>query len=181
MSFTEETHTDRKVASGPQMNTLYSDPDFLAPDPECVNEKVNTGNVIFNWGGVKIAKISGEVVVKFGSHVTISEAKNMVFVKKNTENVPVPKVFACYSYGPIHRDTDDYGSLYDTYIFMSFVEGQCLDRVWESYDETTKNRIASQLKGYFHELRNIDNDNYIGSVDLGPVTDPILESHHMKG
>ena len=78
--------------------------------------------------GVKIAKISGEVVVKFGSHVTISEAKNMVFVKKNTENVPVPKVFACYSYGPIHRDTDDYGSLYDTYIFMSFVEGQCLDR-----------------------------------------------------
>lgn len=181
MSFTKETHTDRKVASGLQMNTLYSDPDFLAPDPECVNEKVNTGNVIFNWGGVKIAKISGEVVVKFGSHVTISEAKNMVFVKKNTENVPVPKVFACYSYGPIHRDTDDYGSLYDTYIFMSFVEGQCLDRVWESYDETMKNRIASQLKGYFHKLRNIDSDNYIGLVDLGPVTDPILESHHMKG
>lgn len=96
MSFTEETHTDRKVASGPQMNTLYSDPDFLAPDPECVNEKVNTGNVIFNWGGVKIAKISSEVVVKFGSHVTISEAKNMVFVKKK-----IQKMYLCQKFSPV--------------------------------------------------------------------------------
>ena len=181
MSCTEERDIGRKVASGPQINTLYSTSDFSAPNPECVRGKVNTRNIIFNWGGVKIAKISPEVVVKFGSHVTINEAKNMVFVGKHTCNVPVPKIFACYSYCPICRDLDDYGSLYDTYIFMSFVGGQCLDEVWESYDETTKSRVTSQLKGHFHELRNINNSNYIGSVDLGPVTDPILESYHTKG
>lgn len=176
-----EGGTDRKVASGPQMHTLYSVPDFSAPSPECVNKKSNAENVIFNWGGVKILKVSPGVVVKFGSHVTVNEARNMIFVEQNTENVPVPKVFACYTHGPICRDVDDFGSLYDTYIFMSFVEGESLDKVWELCDETAKSRITSQLKGYFYELRCIDNGNYIGSADLGPVTDPILETHHTKG
>lgn len=111
----------------------------------------------------------------------------MIFVKRNTENVPVPKVFACYTYGPIDRDVLDYGSLYDTYIFMGFVEGRSLDyMVWDSYDATTKRRIAGQLKGYLSELRSIGNNgngngNYIGSADFGPVMDPILETHHVKG
>lgn len=80
----------------------------------------------------------------------------MLFVGENTDTVPVPKTFACYVYGPICRDIHDYGSLYDTYIFMRFVESQSLDYVWESYDETTKNRVSVQLKEYFDGLRNID-------------------------
>lgn len=65
---------------------------------------------------------------------------------------------------------------------MSFVEGQSLDKAWESYDEATKNHITNQLKGYFYELRKISNGhNYIGSVDFGPVADPILDSYHIKG
>lgn len=150
-------------------------------------QKVNAGNTIFSWGGVEIAQLFPGIVVKFGSHVSIREAKNMIFVKRNTENVPVPKVFACYTYGPIDRDVLDYGSLYDTYIFMGFVEGRSLDyMVWDSYDATTKRRIAGQLKGYLSELRSIGNNgngngNYIGSADFGPVMDPILETHHVKG
>ena len=48
--------------------------------------------------GVKIAKISGEVVVKFGSHVTISEAKNMVFVKKKKK---IQKMYLCQKFSPV--------------------------------------------------------------------------------
>jgi hypothetical protein len=69
---------------------------------------------------VNIAKISPEVVVKFGSHVAVGEAKSMMFVEQNTETIPVPKDLACYFFGPMHRDTEDYGSLIDIYIFMSF-------------------------------------------------------------
>lgn len=181
MSRAEEREGGQKVAPEPQVNTVYSTSSFSAPHPGCVAESFNAENLIFNWGGVKILKISPEVVVKFGPHVTINEAKNMIFVENNTSNIPVPKVFACYSNGPICRDAEDYGSLYDTYIVMSFIGGQRLDKIWESYDETTKSHVTSQLRGHFNELRNIDSSTYIGSVDFGPVTDPILESHHTKG
>lgn len=64
---------------------------------------------------------------------------------------------------------------------MSFVEGQSLDKTWESYDEDTKAHVANQLKEYLRELQQISNGNYIGSVDSDPVTDPILESYHVNG
>ncbi|KNG88824.1 hypothetical protein ANOM_002478 [Aspergillus nomiae NRRL 13137] len=120
----EEKQTAHLEDSGPQVNILCSVPGFVAPDPDSVNEKVTPSNTIMNWGGVKIAKIFPDIVVKFGSHVTFTEAQNMIFVKQNTETMPVPKIFACYTYGPIQRDIGDYGSLFDTYIFMSYVEGQ---------------------------------------------------------
>ncbi|KAL4786038.1 hypothetical protein BJX76DRAFT_139908 [Aspergillus varians] len=47
-----------------------------------------------------------------------------------------------------------------------------------------KNRVTNQLKGYLSELRQISSHshgNYIGSVDGGPVTDPILEAYRFKG
>ena len=37
----------------------------------------------------------------------------MVHIAQNT-TVPVPNVSAYYTYDPIDRDADDYGSLYDT-------------------------------------------------------------------
>ncbi|GKZ22967.1 hypothetical protein AbraIFM66951_001488 [Aspergillus brasiliensis] len=178
---TEEKPDALSGDSGPQVNLLYSAPGFAVPDPESINTMVNNSNTIFDWGGVKIAKISPEVAVKFGSHVTLGEAKSMMFVDQNTETVPVPKIFAYYSYGPIDRDIGDFGSLYDYYIFMSFVERQSLDKTWETYDGDTKGRIANQLKGYFNELRRIDHSNYIGSVGRGPVADPILEDAKTKG
>jgi hypothetical protein len=181
MDGTEEKQLTHSADCGPKVNILCSVPGFAVPHPDSVNEKVNSSNTIFNWGGVKIAKISPEVVVKFGSHVTLSEAKSMIFVEENTKTIPVPKIFACYSYGPIQRDIGDHGSLFDTYIFMSFVEGQSLDKAWETYDSITKNQVTNQLKGYLRELRQISHRSYIGSVDFGPVTDPILESHHVKG
>ncbi|PLB47575.1 kinase-like protein [Aspergillus steynii IBT 23096] len=166
---------------GPRMNIMFSAPDFTVPSPDSVNEMVTNDNTIFHWGGVRIARISPEMVVKFGSHVTLAEAKNMMFVKQNTETLPVPNVFAYYTYGPIDRDVLDYGSLFDTYMFMSYVEGQSLDKAWETYDEETKFHVTNQLKGYIRELRSIPSGNYIGSADSGPVTDPILEAYHNKG
>lgn len=141
MAMTEDPITD----DAPQIDVVLSTPDFSILDPDAVKDAANDENIIFNWGGVKIVKLSPDMVVKYGSHVTVVEAKSMAFVSEKT-TVPVPKVFACYSYGPIQRDVDDYGSLFDTYIFMSYVEGQTLDTVWESYDETTKRGIADPTK-----------------------------------
>ncbi|RAQ70287.1 hypothetical protein COH20_001065 [Aspergillus flavus] len=178
---TEDQQTSTlPVNSGPRVNLLYSVPGFAAPDPDSIKRTVTSENTIFSWGSVEIARISADIVEKFGFHVTLSEAKNMIFVKQNTESLPIPKVLAYYTYGPMSRDMDDYGSLFDIYIFMDYVEGQSLDKVWGAYDETTKSYIASQLKEYLCQLRQISHRNYIGSADLGPVTDPILERRHNK-
>lgn len=67
----------------------------------------------------------------------------MIYMARNTESVPVPKVYVYYTYGPINRDIGDYGSLFDIYIFMSLVNGQKLDAAWNSYDKTTKTRISN--------------------------------------
>lgn len=64
---------------------------------------------------------------------------------------------------------------------MSNVEGQRLDKVWDTYDSVTKSRIAGHLKGYLDELRQIEHRNYIGSVDRGPLRDPILGDFEYKG
>lgn len=68
-------------------------------------------------------KIAPQVVVKFGAYATVHEAKNMIYVAWKT-TIPVATVFACYTYGPIDRDIEDHCSLFDTYIYMSFVDGK---------------------------------------------------------
>lgn len=136
---------------------------------------------MLNPGGVTILRLSPKMVVKYGSHVTITEAQSMMFVAEHTKSIPVPKVFAYCTHGPLNRDIDDYGSLFDTYIFMSLVEGQTLDLAWDSYNELTKTDIANQLKTYMDELREIRSEPYIGSVNNGPVRDQIFDNFHVKG
>ena len=164
-----------------QLKIHFSAPAFTVPTLDDINKKYNEGGKIHEWAGVKIVRLSPTLVVKFGSRVAVAEAKNMRFVLQHSQNIPVPEVFAYCTYGPISRDVDDYGSLFDTYIFMSYVDGQTLDIAWESYDNEAKARVSSQLKKYLDDLRSINEASYIGSSDYGPVLDPILASYSFQG
>lgn len=62
---------------------------------------------MLNSGGVVVLRLSPEVVVKYGPHVTINEAQSMIFVAEHTKSIPIPKVFACCTHGPLNRDIDD--------------------------------------------------------------------------
>lgn len=165
----------------PRWEVLYSAPGFSPPVPETINDRANEKSNMLNPGGVTVLRLSPDMVVKYGPHVTITEAQSMMFVAAHTKAIPIPKIFAYCTYGPHNRDIEDCGSLYDTYIFMTLVEGQTLALAWDSYDELTKTHIANQLKTYMDELREIRSEPYIGSVNKGPVKDPILDSFHVKG
>ena len=169
-----------ELSSEPLLNVQYSEPGFGLPHPDIVNQFCRDQRNLIFCQGVIIVKISPEVVVKFGAHVNIIEAKTMIHVAQNTR-VPVPKVFAYYTYGPIDRDAGDYGGLYDAYIFMSFIAGETLYTAWDSFDVSTKSRISRQLANYIEEIRNIGNVDYIGSIDHGPVTDRSLATSLDKG
>jgi aminoglycoside phosphotransferase (APT) family kinase protein len=114
------------------------------------------------------------MLVKYGTHASLIEAKNMLYVAERT-SIPVPRLFAAYAYRPLDRDVEDFGSVYDTYIFMEFIEGEDLEKSWGRHTSTEKQMISTDLKRYMTELRSLPAANYIGSVHGGPVTDIILE------
>ncbi|KAJ5797005.1 uncharacterized protein N7518_005545 [Penicillium psychrosexuale] len=164
----------------PQLNVHYSAPGFCLPHPDTVSEfRRDKSNLVF-CHGVAIVKISPEVVVKIGPHINFIEAKNMTYVAENT-GVPVPKVFACYTYGPIDRDPDDYRGVYDTYIFMTYITGETLQVAWDGLDVSAKCQITRQLTTYIQEIRNLESAGYIGSLEHGHVTDHSLSTSDDKG
>lgn len=114
------------------------------------------------------------MLVKVGAHASLIEAKTMLYVAEKT-SIPVPKLYAAYAYGPIDRSAEKYGSVYDIYIFMEFIEGEDLQKSWEKLSDLEKEKISVDLKQYIAELRAIPSAGYIGSVHNGPVTDVILE------
>ncbi|KAJ5251114.1 hypothetical protein N7489_001524 [Penicillium chrysogenum] len=166
--------------SKPHLDVHYTAPGFCPPHPDTVDQLCEDRSNLIFCHGVVIVKISPEVAVKFGPHINIIEAKNMIYVAQNT-GVPVPKVFAYYTYGPIDRDPDDFGGLYDTYIFMSYVAGETLYEAWNSLSVSTKSHISRQLASCVQEIRDIEPTRYIGSIDRGPVTDCCLATSIDKG
>jgi hypothetical protein len=161
----------------PQISIEYLTEGFSAPTPE---EITRTEERIFMLGSVIIGKLSPTMVVKYGTGASVAEAMAMVHVAKHT-SIPIPKVYACYRYGPIDRDLGDYGSLYDTYMFMDFIPGQSLDKVWDTLDDITKTQITNELKEYLKELRSLQGDGYIGTLGKGPCSDWILETSSYRG
>ncbi|KAJ5457288.1 hypothetical protein N7530_012562 [Penicillium desertorum] len=164
----------------PHLDVHYTAPGFCPPHPDTVDQLCEDRSNLVFCQGVTIVKISPEVAVKFGPHINIIEAKNMIYVAQNT-GVPVPKVFAYYTYGPIDRDPDDFGGLYDNYIFMSYVAGETLYEAWNSFSVSTKSHVSRQLASYVQEIRNMEPAGYIGSIDRGPVTDRCLATSLDKG
>ncbi|RDI83055.1 hypothetical protein Vi05172_g6958 [Venturia inaequalis] len=160
------------MPSSPQINVLY-----LAPGQEIISpEQFRASNpeMLANVAGAQIAKLSPSTLVKYGTHASLIEAKNMLYVAERT-SVPVPRLFSAYAYGPLDRDVDDFGSVYDTYIFMEFIEGEDLAKSWGKCTSAEKQMISKDLKKHLTELRSLPAAGYIGSVHDGPVTDIILE------
>lgn len=77
-------------------------------------------------GGVNIVRISVNAVVKYGYDVKLWEARNMIFVAKNT-TIRLPQVFdAWVEYGD--GNFDDETSM--CFIVMSYIDGLLLVEAW---------------------------------------------------
>jgi hypothetical protein len=98
----------------------------------------------------------------------------MPYVAERT-SIPFPRLFAVIAYGPLDRDVDDFGSVYDTYIFMELIEDDDLGKSWRKHTSIEKQMISADLKKHMMELRSFPVADYIGSVHEEPVTDVILE------
>lgn len=165
-----------------QISVKFLSPGFKLTHPKSIDEKRGSSKFLHMRDNQVVIKLSPTLVVKCGTGATEAEAKAMLLISEKAPTVPVPKVLAYYTYGPVDKKVNGIRrSLFETFIFMSYVEGERLEVAWEAYDETTKCRVADQLKTYLCDLRGINGGKYIGSVNQGPLKDRILFDSFKKG
>lgn len=115
--------------------------------------------------GYKLSPFSGAywlnpyTVVKTGDITHMAEADTMKFVLANT-SIPVPQVHNAY--------VDDQTG--EVVIIMDFIEGESLDKVWETYSDSDRASVLSQLREYVSQLRQFKS-SFVGSFDGSPCYD----------
>ena len=110
--------------------------------------------------GFRVAHISPNLMVKWGSHVKLEEAGNLEYVRNNT-SVPVPKVHCAFT----RRGC--------TYIVMDYIPGQTLWLWWQAASAKSKESVRRQLRGYMSKLRSVPNpmSGQVGGLKGGPIYD----------
>ncbi|RPA79512.1 kinase-like protein [Ascobolus immersus RN42] len=130
-----------------EQGSFYSDfigPPSLIADPEVIKE-----SLVLKPGVVQYY----DLVIKFGSNITMAEAEAMKYVSENT-TIPVPAVESAY----IDKGIG--------YILMSYIEGDALSAIWDTLDQSQKESIVMELKGYIQQLRMLKPKQYfIGPYD----------------
>ncbi|KAF3287394.1 hypothetical protein TWF970_007118 [Orbilia oligospora] len=99
-------------------------------------------NLLPDIGTVK--KNDDNTILKVGSY-RLSEAATMQYIAENT-TIPVPKVYGSYKDEKTQK----------THLVMEYIEGDCLEDVWEDFGLEKKEDIISQLKRILDELRSLE-------------------------
>jgi aminoglycoside phosphotransferase (APT) family kinase protein len=109
----------------------------------------------------RVLLLPPNLVLKFGRHVSLSEAHTLEFVSKNSR-IPVPRVITAYESESGYR-----------YILMSRIRGVPLSSVLSEFSEEKQRNILRQLRNYINELRALrpPEPGYVGAVDLTPLHD----------
>ncbi|KAJ5343191.1 hypothetical protein MYU51_002479 [Penicillium brevicompactum] len=108
---------------------------------------------LHSLGNRTVVRVGNNLVVKSG-RIRPHEASTLRFIAAKTK-IPVPKVH------DVHWEDDKIVA-----IVMDYMPGQRLDDAWETLNPDQKLSIASELKGYMDQLRELKGD-YIGAIDRG--------------
>ena len=111
----------------------------------------------------QVFRLDEKTVVKTGDDVRIAEAATLRLVREKT-SVPVPKILDAY----VHAENNH------VYIIMEYIDGRPLDEEWDSYDDSQKQNVQSQLRKYLDEIRQIPG-SFVGSVDGSECRDPLFD------
>ncbi|PVH95055.1 phosphotransferase family protein [Periconia macrospinosa] len=112
------------------------------------------------------------LIVKFGSHVSVTEAINLWAIRRIFQNaIPVPEVYGW-------RVRERQGKSPEVYIYMQLVQGLRLDQQWPELSTTDKYAICSDLRAMVSRLRGLRDSELqqvIGSIYHGLASDRCLQ------
>ncbi|KAF2138401.1 uncharacterized protein K452DRAFT_234699 [Aplosporella prunicola CBS 121167] len=106
-------------------------------------EILQKGTTISQSGGKTIVLLENGIVVKHGLYMDCNEAHIMKYVQRISDNVPLPRPLGALSIG------------LRTYIFMTFIKGNPLDKSWSSLSGEHKHSIQNQLSAILEKLRSL--------------------------
>lgn len=136
----------------------FNNENIMAIEKSRLIQALDAAPKIWENGGVKVARVAEDVVVKYGPEVKIWEANNMRFVAQHT-TVRLPTVLDAW--------VDSRGDEEDIcYIVMTYIEGLLLDEVWPGLSDRDSRDIQQQLYGFIQELRGLKAD-YPGPIGGG--------------
>ncbi|KOS47034.1 hypothetical protein ACN38_g1999 [Penicillium nordicum] len=109
------------------------------------------------------------LVVKWGVLVNIHEAQSTYAVYHLLNGrVPVPEIFGWRTDGG------------EKFIYMQYVQGQTLEKAWDSLQLTDRDTIARELRTICDNLRQLEQDHsdkFIGNVMRKSIYDRVFASH----
>lgn len=111
--------------------------------------------------GSGIIQISPSTVVKFGRHVSMSEAETMDLLARKVPHVPIPKLKNAYAIAGVG------------YIVMEYSRGNLLGDCWSSMRPVQRQVVATQLQQYVSSWRRIRGP-YFGTVNGGPCKERLF-------
>jgi hypothetical protein len=89
------------------------------------------------------------LIVKFGSHISITEAINLWAIRRVFQDViPVPEVYGW-------RVSEQEGTVREVFIYMQLVQGPTLEQQWPELSATDKQTICSDLRAKVSCLRSL--------------------------
>ena len=110
-----------------------------------------------------VYRVDAETVVKTSKYTRLAEAAAMRLASEKT-TIPVPEVLNAY--------TDPATSHVRT--VMEFVEGECLEDVWEKLNVGEQQSVIDQLGDFVAQMRRLKG-SLIASVDGSACEDQIFE------
>ncbi|CAM1501737.1 Fc.00g037210.m01.CDS01 [Cosmosporella sp. VM-42] len=122
--------------------------------------------------GCVVTQLAPDVVLKEGAKVRPNEEMALQLVREHAPSIPVPQVYRSW-FGE-SRYGDAIGRLY-----MALVPGECLTAVWDSLDNTNKERISRDIWGLVGKIRAVPRPANMESsscctTDGSPIWDPLL-------
>lgn len=94
------------------------------------------------------------LLVKWGAAISILEAQSLLALRRKLgSKVPVPEVYGWRTDGG------------ETFLYMEYVRGIALDKVWDDFDSETRLSVCEQLRDIWTHIRSLEqdpSDRYIG-------------------
>jgi hypothetical protein len=115
------------------------------PEPSAVKQLAPAGSFRTKPPPVTFEHLG--LIVKYGPHITISEAQNLWLLRRVLcDKVPVPEVYAWRTYDS------------EVFIYMQYIKGPTLKSRWDSLNAIEKASVCSQLQDMLSNLRGLRQD-----------------------
>ncbi|TGJ85176.1 hypothetical protein E0Z10_g3602 [Xylaria hypoxylon] len=106
-----------------------------------------------------VVRVGEHFIAKYGANIRSIEGENMLFVKNHT-TIPVPEVYAMYTFGEGN-----------TMIIMEFIRGTTLQRYLRTQGWQECNAVSKELRAQVQELQRIPAPPYYGALGRRPIVD----------